>query len=68
MFTEGANMSNELTAEDIMKAVEAIKNHKPYDLCADGHVVSPSAYQEGYGTCANCFAPVGDWSKAISND
>lgn len=56
---------NVLTAADIRKAVDAIKNHKPYDLCRDGHVVSPAAYKLGYGTCSNCFSPVGDWSKAI---
>lgn len=59
---------NLLTAEDIMKAVEVIKNYKPYNLCKDGHVVSPATYERGWGNCSNCGTYVGDWSKAFSND
>jgi hypothetical protein len=63
-----AEPPREITPDDVRKAVETLKNAKPYDPCVIGHVLSPASYAKGYGVCANCFTPVGDWSKAITND
>ena len=56
------NKDNYLTAQDILDAAEAIKNHQ-IKKCE--HVISPREYKLGYGICGNCGQMVGNWQFSV---
>lgn len=59
---------NRLTVDDIKEAAKMIIESMPKNPCEYGHVISPASFPKGYGICANCFQPVGDWSKAVRDE
>lgn len=63
-FWDGIASSPEpepLNEEALLRFIENVKSMPP-DPCRLGkHVVSSFEYDRGYGVCANCMRPVGDW-------
>ena len=50
-----------VTREALLRFVEQLKNMPPDPCSLGNHVVSMREKDRGYGICANCMRPVGEW-------